>query len=159
MTQLLIRLFVKNHESTSEGKVREAYGQFASIVGILTNALLVIIKLISGFMFNSIAIIADGINNLSDSVSSLVTLIGFKMSGKPADSEHPYGHARMEYVSGLLVSFFILFLGLQLFKSSVEEVLNPQTAVFSRLTLYILLVSIFIKIWQALFYRKNWFAN
>lgn len=154
MTHFLIRLFVKNSHNTTESKVREAYGQFASIIGILTNVLLVIIKLTAGFLFSSIAIIADGINNLSDTISSLVTLIGFKMSGKPADSEHPYGHARMEYVSGLLVSFFIVFLGLQLFKSSVEEVLNPQVASFSRLTLIILFISVLIKVWQSLFYRK-----
>ncbi len=154
MTKLLIRLFVKNYENTSESKVRESYGQFASLVGIGTNVLLFIIKLATGLLFNSIAIVADAINNLSDSISSLVTLIGFKMSGKPADSEHPYGHARMEYVAGLLVSFFIVFLGFQLFKSAMEEVLHPKEAIFNALTVFILVISVLIKIWQCLFYRK-----
>lgn len=154
MTQLLIRLFVKNYNNTSESKVREAYGQFASLVGISTNILLFVIKLVTGLLFNSIAILADAINNLSDSISSLVTFIGFKLSGKPADSEHPYGHARMEYVAGLLVSFFIVFLGFQLFKSAFEKVLHPEDASFNALTLFILTISVLIKVWQCLFYRK-----
>jgi cation diffusion facilitator family transporter len=107
-----------------------------------------------GLIFNSISITADAINNLSDSGSSLVTLAGFKISGKPADAKHPYGHARMEYISGLIVSFFILFLGLQLIQSSIDKIIHPQTAQFSIITLVLLLISILIKLWQCLFYRK-----
>lgn len=154
MTDLLIRVFVKDYKNTANFKVRERYGKFAGIVGIATNFLLFIIKISAGLAFNSIAIIADAVNNLSDSGSSLVTLWGFKLSGKPADAQHPYGHARMEYISGLIVSFIILFLGLQLIRSSVEKIIHPHAAEFSMVTVVVLIAAILIKLWQCLFYRK-----
>ncbi|AUS95052.1 cation-efflux pump [Clostridium thermosuccinogenes] len=154
MTNLLIRLFVKDYKNISSSKVRERYGKFASIAGIATNILLFIFKMTVGMLFNSISITADAINNLSDSGSSLITLTGFKLSGKPADEKHPYGHARMEYISGLIVSFLVLFLGFELFKSSVEKIINPQEANFNAISIMVLIVSILIKLWQSMFYRK-----
>ncbi len=154
MTSLLVRIFIKNYRETGNGRVREAYGTFASVVGVCSNILLFIIKLLTGLLFNSIAIIADAVNNLSDSVSSLVTLVGFKMSGKPADSEHPYGHARMEYVAGMIVSFFIVFLGFQLIKTSFDKILHPDPAKISWVMIFVLVISILIKLWQCLFYRR-----
>jgi len=154
LTNLLIRLFVKDYKNISSSKVRERYGKFASIAGIATNILLFIFKMTVGMLFNSISITADAINNLSDSGSSLITLTGFKLSGKPADEKHPYGHARMEYISGLIVSFLVLFLGFELFKSSVEKIINPQEANFNAISIMVLIVSILIKLWQSMFYRK-----
>lgn len=154
MTNLLIRLFVKDYRNTSHFMVRERYGKFASVVGIATNLLLFAIKITVGLIFNSISIVADAINNLSDSGSSIITLVGFKLSGKPADAEHPYGHARMEYISGLAVSFIILYLGVQLIQSSIQKIITPQAAQFSIITVLVLVVSILLKLWQCLFYRK-----
>lgn len=154
MTDLLIKLFVKDYQKASEVTVRQRYGKFAGVVGIISNLVLFVIKIVAGAIFNSIAITADAINNLSDSGSSLVTLLGFKIAGKPADKQHPFGHARMEYLSGLIVSFLVLFLGLQLIKSSVEKIINPQETQFTLLTMAVLVVAIMIKLWQALFYRK-----
>ncbi len=154
MTDLLIRLFVKDNQNTSSGLVRERYGKFSGVVGIITNVLLFLIKIVAGTLSNSIAITADAVNNLSDAASAIVTLIGFKISGKPADAKHPYGHARMEYISGLIISFIILVLGIQFIMSSVGKIIHPQEAVFSWVTISILIVSILIKLWQCLFYRK-----
>lgn len=147
-------MFVKDYQNVLNFHVRERYGKFAGILGIVSNLLLFIIKIIVGTLFNSISIIADAINNLSDSGSSLVTLMGFKISGKPADAKHPYGHARMEYISGLIVSFIVLFLGIQLFKSSVDKILNPQMTRFSVISIIVLAISILIKLWQCMTYRK-----
>lgn len=154
MTRLLVRLFIKDYKNTSDFAVRGRYGKLSGIVGIITNFLLFVIKIIAGTLFHSIAITADAVNNLSDSGSSVVTLIGFKLSGKPADEEHPYGHARMEYISGLIVSFVILVLGLQLGKTSIEKIINPEASEFSLVMIAVLIISILIKIWQCLFYRK-----
>jgi len=154
MTNLLIRLFVKDSQNTSNELVRGRYGKFSGIVGIMTNLLLFLIKIIAGTLSNSIAIVADAVNNLFDSVSSIITLISFKVSEKPADAKHPYGHARMEYVSSLIISFIILIFGIQFIKSSVEKIIHPDKVVFSWLAISILIVSILIKLWQSLFYRK-----
>lgn len=154
MTNLLIRLFVKNYRDISNFKVRESYGKFASLVGIATNILLFIIKITVGTLFKSISITADAINNLSDSGSSIVTLLGFKISGKPADAKHPYGHARMEYISGLIVSFVILYLGVQLIQSSIGKIIKPEVSEFSIISVVILVISILLKLWQCMFYRN-----
>jgi len=150
----LVKLFVKDYKNISNAKVRERYGKFASVTGIVTNILLFIFKITVGIIFNSISITADAINNLSDSGSSLITLMGFKISGKPADEKHPYGHARMEYISGMIVSFLILFLSFELLKSSVEKIINPQETRFNIVSVLVLTVSILIKLWQSLFYRR-----
>ena len=108
MTKLLLRLFVKNYKKTDDPKVRGAYGRLAGLVGLVCNLLLFAGKLVAGTLTGSVSVTADAVNNLSDASSSLVTLFGFKLAGRPADEEHPYGHARMEYLSGLLVAVLIL---------------------------------------------------
>lgn len=153
LTNILIRLFIKDYNNLENSQVRGQYGKLASVVGIATNILLFIIKIIAGMIFNSISIIADAVNNLSDSASSIITLAGFKISGKPADEEHPYGHERMEYVSGLIVSFIVIFLGLQLIKSSISKIIHPEMAEFSIISVTILIIAILIKLWQCIFYR------
>ena len=153
MSKLLLRILLKDGQSVSDPSVREKCGQIASLVGIATNFILFLIKILVGTIFHSIAITADAVNNLSDSASSVVTLVGFKLSGKPADEEHPYGHARMEYISGLIVSFLILFLGIQLIQSSAEKIFHPEQAQFSVVTVAVLIISILGKVWQGLFYR------
>lgn len=150
----LIRLFVKDYKNTGNPDVRQSYGKFAGIVGIIVNLVLFIIKIIAGLLSRSVSITADAVNNLSDSGSSLVTLVGFKISGKPADAEHPYGHARMEYISGLIVSFIIMFLGLQLVRSSITKILRPEDVEFGWLTVAILIISILLKLWYSLFSRR-----
>jgi cation diffusion facilitator family transporter len=154
LTGFLIKLFVKDYQNNADFQVRERYGKFAGSVGIASNLVLFGLKITVGLLFGSIAIVADAVNNLSDSAASLVTVLGFKLSGKPADAEHPYGHARMEYISGLTVSFLILFLGVQLIHSSVTKIFHPEPSQFRLISILILGVSIFLKLWQSLFYRK-----
>lgn len=154
MIDFFIRLFIKGKQTGTNSRIRERYGKFAGITGIVTNLFLFLIKIAAGFLFNSIAITADAVNNLSDSGSSIITYLGFRISGKPADERHPYGHARMEYVAGLVISMTILFLGLQLIKVSIEKVITPQTAEFSIISVIVLLIAILVKIWQCLFYRR-----
>ena len=131
MIKWLIKKFIKNSENIQDNDVRNAYGMFGGIIGIITNIILSISKIIIGFLSGSLAISADGINNLSDAASSIVTLVGFKIASKPADEDHPYGHARVEYVAGLIVSFVILFIGVSLGKSSIEKIINPTDITFS----------------------------
>jgi len=154
LTNLLVKLFVKDYKNTSNLKVRERYGKFAGIIGIVSNFILFLIKIAVGLIFGSIAITADAVNNLSDSGSSIVTLMAFKISGKPADEKHPYGHARMEYISSLIVAFIILSLGFQLVQNSIEKIINMQTAQFSMLSVLVLVISILIKFWQYLFFKE-----
>lgn len=154
MTNLLIRLFVPNFQDTGNAAVHESYGRLSGLVGIATNLLLFAGKIAVGVFFHSIAIMADAFNNLSDSASSLVTLIGFKLSGKPADAEHPYGHARMEYISGLVVSFIILMVGIQLVQTSFGKILHPEKMEFGVVIFVVLAASILLKLWQSLFYKK-----
>ncbi|MEG0829331.1 MAG: cation diffusion facilitator family transporter [Anaerovoracaceae bacterium] len=151
MNKLLIKLFVKNYEDVSNPKVRESYGKFAGVIGIFSNGLLCAMKLVIGVFSGSIAIIADGINNLADTSSSIITLIGFKMAARPEDADHPYGHARIEYITGLFISVLIIILGLQLLRTSFTKVLNPDPLSFSYLTLALLIIAIIIKVWQAAF--------
>lgn len=151
MGKLLIRIFVKDYENTTEPGVRESYGKLAGAVGIASNAVLCIMKIVIGLVTHSIAIVADGINNLADASSSVITLVGFRLAAAPEDKEHPYGHARIEYISGLFVSVLIIVLGLQLLRSSAVKVLHPDPLVFHPLTVVILVIAIGIKIWQAVF--------
>ena len=118
LIKFLIRIFVKDYENTKDPVVRDRYGRLVGIVGIATNILLSGIKIAVGFFFNSIAILADGINNLADASSAIILLIGIRLAAKPADEEHPYGHARIEYITGLLISFLIILLGVQLLNST-----------------------------------------
>ncbi len=154
MTKLLICLFIPNWKNTESPTVRERYGKVAGMTGVVTNLLLAVMKLITGLLFNSIAIMADAVNNFSDSASSVVTLVGFKLSGKPADAKHPYGHARIEYITGMIISFIVVMLGFQLAQSSIEKIITPEESTFTWITVLILLVSILAKLWQGMFYRK-----
>lgn len=154
MTSFLIKLFIKDYENIGNSKVRENYGLLGSFVGIFSNTLLFAVKIIIGTLLNSIAITADSFNNLSDSASSVITLIGFKMGNKPADDEHPYGHGRMEYISALAVSFIILLLGFEFFKTSVEKILNPDDITFRWISVLILFLTVIVKVWQGLFNKS-----
>lgn len=154
MTAFLMRLFVKNYGDPNDLKAREKSGRVAGAVGIATNLLLFAIKLITGLLSGSVAILADAVNNLTDSGSSIIMLVGFKLAGKPADDKHPFGHARIEYLAGVIVSFIVLFLGLQLALTSFQKIFEPEQAQYSLPTLLTLAVSILIKLWQCLFYRS-----
>lgn len=151
MIELLVRSFVKNSEDIHDGKVRQSYGRLSGLVGIFCNVILFLLKLFAGLATGAVSIMADAFNNLSDAASSVVTLIGFYMAGKPADLNHPFGHGRIEYLSGLFVSAAILMTGLELMKSSVDKILHPQELTFSVLSVIILAASILMKLWMAYF--------
>ena len=151
MITLLSRLFVKDHENYNDPAVRKSYGRLAGAVGIISNVILCIMKILIGVIANSIAIISDGINNLADASSSIITLIGFKLASMPEDKDHPYGHARYEYLTGLLISVLIIVVGVQLLKSSFLKILDPDPVSFSYVTVIVLAVAIAIKVWQAMF--------
>ena len=155
MSTLLIKLFVKNHDDVKDKIVRGAYGTLGSLVGIACNLLLSVIKITVGFISGSISIAADGLNNLSDIGSSLVTMIGFKLAGKPADSDHPFGHGRMEHMSAFIVAILIILVGFELFKSSIDTLTNGgESPEYSLIAIIILIVSILIKLWLFAFNRK-----
>lgn len=154
MTELLISLFIKNKEDIKNTSVRNAYGRLGGFVGILCNVLLFGGKFFAGIITGAISITADAFNNLADAASSIITLIGFHIAGKPADEDHPFGHGRMEYVSGLVVALAILMMGFELFKSAVSKILNPEDIRFQVISVVILVVSIFVKFWMSLFNRK-----
>ena len=154
MTDLILRIFVRDHKNTEDPAVRDKCGRVAGAVGIVTNFLLFLTKIIVGTVFHSVSVTADAVNNLTDSGSSVVTLIGFKMASKPADEKHPFGHARIEYLSGVIVSFIVIFLGLQLGMSSIEKILTPEENALTPVALVVLVISILAKLWQCLFYRK-----
>lgn len=151
LTQLLLRLFVKDYRNTEDPAVRTRYGKLAGIVGIVCNVLLSAGKLLAGTLSGAVSITADGLNNLTDAASSLVTLLGFRLAERPADEEHPFGHARMEYLSGLFVSVLILLVGAELARSSFEKILHPEPVAFSALSFAVLGASILVKLWMALF--------
>ncbi len=154
MILLLSKIFIKDRETTSSPQVRKAYGMLCGGMGIALNILLFAGKFLAGFLSNSIAITADAFNNLSDAGSSLITLVGFQMAGQKPDPHHPFGHGRIEYLSGLFVSVAILIMAIELIQSSVDKILHPQPVVFNSLTIIILLVSIAVKIYMA-YYNKN----
>ena len=153
MTQFLIRCFIKRPDDVKDAAVRTAYGNLASLVGMACNILLCIGKLLAGTLFGSIAIMADALNNLSDASSNVVSLIGFRLAAKAPDAEHPYGHARYEYLAGLVVSVTILAIGLSLLKESALKVLHPTPVVFSWLSIGVLAASILVKLWMSGFNR------
>ncbi len=153
LTELLLRLFIKETPGRTEQAMRRRYGTLSGVVGICTNIALVAGKLAVGLVSGSISIIADAVNNLSDAASSIVTLVGFRMAAKPADREHPFGHARFEYLSGLVVSIMILLIGVELLKSSVDKIIHPEPINASLITVIVLLLSALLKLWQGSFYR------
>lgn len=153
MHTILIKTFIRDYENTSNIKVREAYGTLGSITGIIVNLILALSKYFAGILSGSISVTADAINNLSDAGSSIISLIGVKLSAKPADKGHPYGHGRVEYISALAVSFVVLLMGIELFRSSVDKIINPVPVKFNWVSLIILIVSILAKLWLGLFNR------
>jgi cation diffusion facilitator family transporter len=155
MRKLLIRIFIKDHENTKDPHVRESYGKLAGAVGIVTNLLLSVSKILIGLVMNSIAILADGVNNLSDTASSAITVIGFKLAARPSDAEHPYGHARFEYLTGMIVSILIIILGFKLLATSAEKVIHPDPPEFSLLMVVVLIAAILVKVWQMQFYIRT----
>lgn len=154
MTNFIIKKFIKDYENTNDPKVRESYGVTASVTGMIANILLSGAKIITGVLFNSISVMADGINNLSDGASSIITFVGFKISGKPADKDHPFGHARMEYLTGLILGIAVLLVGVELIQSSFNKIMNPSKTTFSLAMVIVLIISIVIKLWMNLFYNK-----
>ena len=151
MTELLVRFFIKTPERVEDSSVREAYGILAGFVGIACNLILCAMKFVIGTLSGSIAIQADAVNNLSDVGSSAVMLIGSKMAGKPADREHPYGHARMEYIAALIIAFFILIVGFELGRESVMKIIAPEPVEFSVAMIAVLVGSILVKLWMSRF--------
>ena len=154
MTDFLIKTFIRDSEQVHDPAVRERYGVLSGVVGILLNLLLSAGKLCAGVLSASISITADAFNNLSDAGSSVVTLVGFKLAGQKADDGHPFGHGRLEYLTGLLVSLVILLVGLELGKSSIEKILHPEPVSFSVVSVIILAISILVKLWMCLFNRR-----
>ena len=152
MTKLLLRLFVKGAQNPDDPAVRLAVGKLAGVVGILCNGLLCLGKVLVGTLSGSVAIVADGVNNLSDAASSVVTLLGFRMAQQPADADHPYGHARYEYISGLVVAALILVIGADLAQSSVEKILSPEPVDTAPVLFGVLIGSILVKLWMSRFF-------
>ena len=154
MIDFLISKFVRNSGNISDPAVRRGYGAFAGIIGIIVNLGLSLAKITAGTLFGSISVTADGINNLSDAGSSVVTLIGFKLSGKPADRDHPFGHERIEYLTGFILGIVILIVGVELIKLSVNRIIYPRPTLTSDLMIAILVISIAVKLWLAIFYSR-----
>ena len=151
MTSFLIKHFVKNSEDTENSAVRTSYGRLCGWVGIISNLILFIIKFTAGTISNSISITADAFNNLSDSASSIISFLGFKLASKPADEEHPYGHGRYEYISALTVTAVIIVIGIELLKTSIEKIISFEAAEYSVLSVIILVISVLVKLWMSLF--------
>lgn len=154
MTEFLLKHFVKDHKNTSNAKVRGAYGMLSGYIGVICNIFLFLIKLIGGFVINSISVTADAFNNLSDAASSIVTLVGTKLSQKPADKEHPFGHGRSEYISAFIVAFLVLQVGLTCLKSAFGKILKPEPVLFHIGILILLVLSVLIKLWLAFFNKS-----
>lgn len=152
MAKLLLRLFVKDHENTGSPAVHSAVGKLAGTTGLICNILLFALKLAAGLLSGAVSIVADALNNLSDAASSVVTLLGFRLAQRPADRDHPYGHARYEYLSGLIVAALILLIGAELAESSVGKIFRPTPLDFSAVTLIVLLCSIGVKLWMSVFF-------
>ena len=153
MTELLVKLFVKNRENTKDVGVRRSYGIMVSIVGVICNVLLFAGKSIAGVLCGSISMMADAFNNLSDAISQIISFISFKISAKPADRDHPFGHARIEYVASMIVSFLIIIIGYELMSESVMKIINPTPLSFSIVSVVILSVSVLVKCWLFIFNR------
>jgi cation diffusion facilitator family transporter len=152
MVNFLIGRFIKDSENIDSPKVREAYGKFAGATGIVTNMFLCALKGLLGLLSGSIAILADAANNLSDAAASVITFVGFKMAAKKGDKDHPYGHARIEYLTGIVVAALIILVGFKLISSSYDKVIHPEAVEFNLLTASLLAFAGGVKIWQAVFY-------
>jgi len=154
LTELLVKRFVKDYENTENANVRTNYGILSSLVGIACNVILFLTKLFIGMIINSISVMADAFNNLSDAASSIISFIGVKLAGRPADKEHPFGHGRFEYIAALAVAFIILQVGFQLFQGALNKVLHPEELSFNPVLVGILVLSVLLKVWMSMFNRK-----
>ncbi len=154
VTYLLTKLFIKDAQNTSDIKVRSSYAMLSSITGIILNVLLFAGKLFVGIIANSVSIIADAFNNISDAGSSVITLIGFRLAAKPVDPDHPLGHGRFEYISAFIVDVMIVVVGFELFTTSVDKIINPVSTTASSITFVFLVLAIVVKFWLFLFYKK-----
>lgn len=154
MTEFLVRHFVKDYQSVEKSAVRTAYGVLASIVGILCNVCLFLVKFVVGLLVNSVSVTADAFNNLSDAASSVISFVGVKMAGKPADKEHPFGHGRIEYIAALIVSFLVLEVGFTFLKDSISKIRHPEVLNFQLVSVVILILSIGVKLWLGIFNRQ-----
>lgn len=154
MVNILVKRFVKDHENIGSSKVRTAYGMLSGCVGIACNVFLFFLKLAVGLMVNSVSVMSDAFNNLSDAASSVISFIGVKMADRPADKEHPFGHGRIEYIAALIVSFLVIEVGWTLCKSSFDKIWHPNELTFSLVSLFILAASIGVKLWMAYFNKK-----
>ena len=151
MTKALIRLFIRDADKTKDARVREQYGVLSGAVGIACNVFLFILKVVIGLVTGSISIAADAFNNLSDGLSCLISIVGFKVSGKAPDAKHPFGYGRTEYIAGLVVSFIIVLVGFEFFKTSLDRIINPAPVTFSAILVVILAVSMLVKLWMGAF--------
>lgn len=154
MTDFLVKCFVKDYDNVEKVSVRTAYGVLSSIVGILCNTFLFVIKFAAGMLLHSVAVTADAFNNLSDAGSSIISFIGVKVAGKPADADHPFGHGRVEYIAALVVSFLVLQVGFTFLKDSLEKIGRPDALNFRLVSIIILLLSIGVKLWLGVFNRR-----
>lgn len=153
MTNLLIKLFIKDND-VSNLETRGKYGMLSSATGIVVNILLSIVKLVIGIIANSISIISDALNNITDVGSSVVTMIGFKISQKKIDKDHPWGHGRMEYITAFIIDIIILMVGFELLKSSIDKIIHPELPAVNNVTIIILVIAVLTKLWLFLFYKK-----
>ena len=151
MTEFLVKKFIKNYDQTEQPEIRTAYGLLAGVVGICCNLLLFAVKTAIGFITGSISVMADAFNNLSDAASSIVGFVGVKMAQKPADGNHPFGHGRIEYIAAFIVAFIVIEVGVSLLKTSVGKLLHPQELTFGMVPVIILVLSVAVKLWMALF--------
>ena len=154
MTNTLIRLFIRDADNTRDARVREQYGVLSGAVGIVCNVFLFALKLVIGFLTGSISIAADAFNNLSDGLSCLISIVGFKVSGKAPDAKHPFGYGRTEYIAGLIVAFIIVLVGVEFLKTSFDRIIHPEPVAFSVVLLVILAVSMLVKLWMGAFNSK-----
>ena len=154
MTNLLIKLFVKDNENPKDENVRPKYAMLSSITGIVVNLLLSIFKLVIGIVTNSMSIISDALNNVTDTGSSIVTMIGFKLSQKEVDNEHPWGHGRMEYITAFIVDILIILVGVELLQNSVDKIIHPVMPTVNCVVIFLLVVAILVKLWLFVFYSK-----
>lgn len=151
MTKALIRLFIRDAENTRDARVRERYGVLSGAVGIACNVFLFILKVVIGLVTGSISIAADAFNNLSDGLSCMISIVGFKVSGKAPDEKHPFGYGRTEYIAGLVVAFIIVLVGFEFFKTSIDRILHPAPVAFSLVLVVILAISMLVKLWMGAF--------
>lgn len=154
MTEFLVRHFIKDYKDVEKISVRTAYGVLSSIVGIFCNVFLFVVKFVVGIVLHSVSVTADAFNNLSDAGSSIISFVGVKMAEKPADRDHPFGHGRIEYIAALIVSFLVLEVGFTFLKDSIGKIRMPEELNFQMISVFILVLSVAVKLWLGLFNRR-----